>query len=184
MNILHIDSSIAKDGSASRQLSAAVARKLAVEHPGAKLVYRDLGLDPLPHLILADLGDPALAEEFLAADVVVIGAPMYNFTVPTNLKAWLDRIAIAGKTFQYGANGVSGLAGGRKVIVASTRGGIYGAESPYAAYEMQDRYLRTFFGFLGIADITFLHAEGLAMGPEQRDRAITGALAQADALAV
>jgi FMN-dependent NADH-azoreductase len=182
MKILHIDSSISGENSSSRKISAAVVQKLTADHPGAEVVYRDLNADAVPHLKLADLGDHKLVDEFLSADVVVIGAPMYNFTVPTNLKAWMDRIAIAGKTFQYGGNGPSGLAGGRKVIVASTRGGFYGPDSPLASYELQDRYLRTFFGFLGVSDITFIHAEGLGMGPEQRDSALKGALDAAAAL--
>ncbi|MBS7537682.1 FMN-dependent NADH-azoreductase [Ancylobacter lacus] len=184
MNILHIDSSISGEASSSRKITAAVVRHLIARHPGAEVIYRDLAADALPHLTLADLADHALVDEFLAADTVVIGAPMYNFTVPTHLKAWLDRLAIAGRTFQYGANGPSGLAGGRKVIVASTRGGFYGPDSPIASYELQDRYLATFFGFIGITDITFLHAEGLALGPEQRDRALKGALEAAERLAV
>jgi FMN-dependent NADH-azoreductase len=184
MKILHVDSSISGENSVSRKISAAAVQKLKAAHPGAQVVYRDLGAEPLPHLTLPDLADHALADEFLSADVVVIGAPMYNFTVPTNLKAWLDRLAIAGKTFQYSANGPSGLAGGRKVVVASTRGGFYGPESPIASYELQDRYLRTFFAFLGVTDVSFLHAEGLGLGPEQRDRALNGAIQAAAALAV
>lgn len=184
MNILHIDSSIAGEASSSRKISAAAVRRLSASHPHAVVVYRDLAADPLPHLTLADMADHTVVDEFLAADAVVIGAPMYNFTVPSNLKAWLDRIAIAGKTFQYSQKGPAGLAGGRKVIVASTRGGFYGPDSPIASLELQDRYLRGFFGFLGISEITFLHAEGLGMGPEQRDRAVHDALAAADRLAV
>jgi FMN-dependent NADH-azoreductase len=184
MKILHLDSSISGENSSSQKISAAVVRKLTADHPEAEVMYRDLAADAPPHLKLTDLGDHALVDEFLSADVVVIGAPMYNFTVPTNLKAWLDRIAIAGKTFQYGANGPSGLAGGRKVIVASTRGGFYGADSPLASYELQDRYLSTFFGFLGVSDLTFVHAEGLGTGPEQRAKALQGALEAAGALTV
>lgn len=183
MKILHVDSSIAGDNSVSRKISAAAVDALSTANPGAEVVYHDLGVEPLPHLSLPDLADHRLADEFLSADVIVIGAPMYNFTVPTNLKAWLDRLAIAGKTFQYGGNGPSGLAGGRKVIVASTRGGFYGPESPIASYELQDRYLQTFFGFLGIADVTFLHAEGLGMGPEQKERSVAAAIESASALA-
>jgi len=183
MKILHLDSSLAGDNSVSKKISAAVVAKLTGDHPGATVVHRDLGVDPLPHLTLADLADHTLVDEFLSADVIVIGAPMYNFTVPTNLKAWLDRIAIAGKSFQYGSNGPAGLAGGRKVIVASTRGGFYGPDSPIAGYELQDRYLQTFFGFLGIGDISFIHAEGLGMGPELRERAVNSALAATSSVA-
>jgi FMN-dependent NADH-azoreductase len=183
MKILHIDSSAAAEQSVSRQISAAAVASFAAANPGSQVTYRDLAANPLPHLKLQDLADHAYADEFLEADVIVIGAPMYNFTVPSNLKAWLDRLAIAGKTFKYGGEGPSGLAGGRKIVVASTRGGLYGEGSPLASYDLQDRYLRTFFGFLGVADITFLHAEGLALGPEQHQGAVNGALARAEALA-
>lgn len=184
MKILHIDSSISGPESVSRKLSFAAVQKLRAEHPAADVVYRDLGAEPLPHLSLADLSDHRLVDEFLSADAIVLGAPMYNFTVPTNLKAWLDRIAIAGKTFQYAADGPSGLAGGRKIIVASTRGGFYGPESPITSYELQDRYLKTFFGFLGVTDLTFVNAEGLGMGPEQKSRAVQDAMTAVEDLAV
>jgi FMN-dependent NADH-azoreductase len=183
VKILHIDSSITDEGSVSRKVSAAVVQALTSGKPDANVIYRDLGAHPLPHLTLADLHDHHVVDEFLAANIIVIGAPMYNFTVPTNLKAWLDRIAIAGKTFQYGGSGPAGLAGGRKVIVASTRGGFYGEGSPMADYELQDRYLRTFFGFLGIDDITFVNAEGLGMGEAQREQATQAALEKVSAVA-
>lgn len=184
MKILHIDSSVSGADSVSRQLSRAVVEKLQAEQPAAEVVYRDLGSEPLPHLTLADLKDHQVVDEFLSADVIVLGAPMYNFTVPTNLKAWLDRIAIAGKTFQYAESGPSGLAGGRKVIVASTRGGFYGPESPITSYELQDRYLKTFFGFLGVTDLKFVHAEGLGMGADQKSRSVKAAMADVESLAV
>lgn len=184
MKILHIDSSLAGDSSTSKKISAAIVHNLVRQHPGAEVVYRDLGAHPLPHMTLADLADHTLVDEFLSADAVVIGAPMYNFTIPTNLKAWMDRIAIAGKTFQYSGNGPAGLAGGRKVFVASTRGGFYGPTSPIADYELQDRYLRTFFGFLGISDVIFIPAEGMGMGPEQKERALNDAIATAALVSV
>ena len=118
-------------------------------------------------------GDP-LAELF-AAHVIVIGAPMYNFGIPSQLKAWIDRIVIAGKTFQYGANGVEGLAGGRKVIIASARGGFYGADTGREGADFQETYLRHVFNFIGITDIEFVRAEGIGMGPDQRAKAINDA---------
>ena len=139
MNILHLDSSALGAASASRELTAAIVRRLLARHPGADVVYRDLDTQPVPHLTGGSLAktDPAetrLADavlaEFLKADVLVVGAPMYNFGVPSTLKAWIDRIAVAGTTFRYTAEGPVGLAGGKRVLVASTRGGVYGDASP------------------------------------------------------
>ncbi len=121
----------------------------------------------------------AIVGEFLSADVVVIGAPMYNFAVPTQLKAWIDRLAQAGRTFRYTETGPVGLAGGRKVIVASSRGGIYTAG--LEALDHQEAYLRTILGFIGVTDIEFVRAEGLSMGPEHRERAVAEAHQQAKA---
>ena len=121
----------------------------------------------------------AALDEFLAADVVVIGAPMYNFTAPTQLKAWIDRLLIAGKTFRYSAAGAEGLAGGKRVIVAISRGGFY---APGAANEHVETYLRTVFGFIGVTDLEFVAADGIMVGPEHRERAIQGALATAGEL--
>lgn len=187
MKVLHVDSSITGPASATRQLTAAIVERLA----GAEVTYRDLAKEPLGHLSpeLLAVGkspleqlDPALRrevergrealEELLAADVIVIGAPMYNFTVPTQLKAWLDRLAVAGVTFRYTANGPEGLAGGRRVIVASARGSALGEAS---LVDHQEAYLRTFFRFLGITDLEVVRAEGLGLGPEQRARALEGA---------
>jgi FMN-dependent NADH-azoreductase len=122
-------------------------------------------------------------QEFLDADVVVIGAPMYNFTISSQLKAWIDRVSVAGKTFRYTEQGAEGLAGGRTVIIASTRGGLYGAETPAAAADFQEPYLRCVFGFLGVSDLRFVRAEGLAYGPDARQAALDAALASAPALA-
>lgn len=181
MKILHIDSSITGQHSVSRQLTAAIVQRLAGANPGAALTYRDLAADPVPHLNAGPAGASAMLDEFLAADVVVIGAPMYNFAVPSQLKAWIDSLAVAGKTFSYGANGPQGLCGGKRIIVASTRGGIYSAPSPMAALDHQESYLTGFFGFLG-AQVEFVRAEGVAMGDEQRQRAMEAALADAAAL--
>jgi FMN-dependent NADH-azoreductase len=175
MKILHIDSSINGTGSVTRDISRSIVDKLTAAQPSASVVYRDLGAWPLPHLTLEAFADSSIVEEFLDADIVVVGAPMYNFAIPSQLKAWLDRIAIAGKTFRYGENGAEGLAGGRRLIVASSRGGFYGPGSPTAAFEHQESYLRAFFGFLGVTDITFVHAEGVAIGPEVRSKAMEAA---------
>lgn len=201
MKLLHLDSSILGEGSVSRTLSAEVVAAQRAAHSGIDIVYRDLAADPIGHLngprltamqgvtpsdasIEADVekGQAAL-EEFLAADIVVIGAPMYNFTIPSQLKAWIDRIAVAGKTFRYTEHGPQGLASGKRVIIASSRGGIFGAGSPAAAFDHQETYLRALFGFLGITDITFIRAEGVAMGPNARQQAIAAAKAEATRLA-
>jgi len=183
MKILHIDSSINGTNSVTRDISRAIIDKLTATQPSASVIYRDLGAWPLPHLTLEALADGAVVDEFLDADVVVIGAPMYNFGVPSQLKAWLDRIAIAGKTFRYTANGPEGLAGGRRLIIASSRGGFYGTGSPTAAFDHQESYLRAFFGFLGVTDITSVHAEGVAIGADARTKAIESARGEALSLA-
>lgn len=194
MKLLHIDSSILGDNSVSRQLSAATVDRLRAADPALDVARRDLAASPLDHLTLgglpSDAADAAPAgaesqmvlDEFLAADIVVIGAPMYNFTLPSQLKAWLDRILIAGTTFRYGAGGPEGLAGGKRVIVALSRGGFYGADTPAAAAEHLETYLRTVFGFIGIAP-EFVIADGVQVGPDQRGAAIAGALEGISALA-
>lgn len=185
MKLLHIDASILGDNSVSRQVSAAVVDGFRKSNPAIEIIYRDLGAAPLPHFTAADLGtaadDPAL-QEFLAADIVVIGAPMYNFAIPSQLKAWIDRIVITGKTFSYGAEGVKGLAGDKRVIVAVSRGGLYGPETPSAAAEHVETYLRTVLGFIGIHDPEIIVAEGIMIGPEQREKALQGALQAASSL--
>src|SRR5688572_7084094 len=123
MTILHIDSSITGEGSVSRTISQAVVQRLVAGDPGATVVRRDLAADPLPHLTLEAYGDSTVLDEFLTTQTVVIGAPMYNFSLPSQLKAWLDRILVSGKTFRYTAEGPEGLAGGKRVIVALARGG-------------------------------------------------------------
>jgi FMN-dependent NADH-azoreductase len=199
MKLLHIDSSVLGPHSVSRQVSAAIVDRLGQATPSLDIVYRDLTLTPLAHLsgshLAAAQGAPAPAElgpdlaasaavlnEFLDADIVVIGAPMYNFTIPSQLKAWIDRILVAGKTFQYGANGPQGLAGGKRVIVAISRGGFYGAETPYAAGEHLETYLRWVFGFIGITDPEFISADGIQVGPDHREKALAGALQAATSL--
>jgi FMN-dependent NADH-azoreductase len=193
MKLLHIDSSVLGPHSVSRQVSAAIVDRLRQTTPGIEIVYRDLAVTPLAHLSgshlaagqgaapSADLQQDiatgqAVLDEFLAADIVVLGAPMYNFTIPSQLKAWIDRIVVAGKTFKYGAQGAEGLAGNKRVIIAVSRGGFYSAGSPAAAGEYVETYLRWVFGFIGVKNLEFISAEGVQVGPEQREKAVTGAL--------
>ncbi|MEO7323193.1 MAG: NAD(P)H-dependent oxidoreductase [Dokdonella sp.] len=182
MNLLHVDSSALGAYSVSRELSGAIVDAWKRRHPGTHVTYRDVAAQPLAHWTpVADASDPAVRlgaevlEEFLDADVIVIGAPMYNFSIPSTLKAWIDRVAVAGKTFRYGANGPQGLAGAKRVILASSRGGYYGADTPSAAMDFQEAYLRQLFGFLGVTDIEIVRAEGVAVGVEQKAQAIASA---------
>jgi FMN-dependent NADH-azoreductase len=179
MTILKIDSSITGENSVSRQLTAAIAGQLAAANPGATIVERDLANEPLDHLTLAAFADTAVIDEFLAADTVVIGAPMYNFSVPSQLKAWIDRIAVAGKTFRYTENGPEGLAGGKRVIVAISRGGFYDAGN---SFEHAESYLKSLFNFIGV-EPEFVHADGVNYGPEQREAGIANGLAEVERLA-
>lgn len=179
MNILQIDSSALGDNSATRELTRALVARWTHDRPHATLVGRDLDAAPLPHFThhtvageQAALGAEVMAE-FLAADVVILGAPMYNFGIPSTLKAWIDRIAVAGKTFRYTAAGPEGLVKGKKVIVASARGSAFG--DGHAA-DFQEPYLRQVFGFLGVTDIEFVRAEGVGLSPEHRAKAMEAAL--------
>ena len=204
MKLLHIDSSILGVNSASRELSAAWVGNWRRQHPQGAVKHVDLARDPLVHLTSEIFGaraapeaqrdgelardvaaDQSALNDFLAADVIVIGAPMYNFSIPSQLKAWIDRIVVAGKTFRYGANGPEGLAKGKKAVIVISRGGIYSA-GPAAALDFQETYLRGVLGFIGITDIEVIRAEGLAMGAEKRtavmaaaQSAITGELLEA-----
>jgi FMN-dependent NADH-azoreductase len=182
VTILHIDSSINGAASASRAISRSILDRMVARDRNSMVVTRDLVADPLPHLTLASFNDSEVLEEFLAAETIVIGAPMYNFTLPTQLKAWLDRILIAGKTFRYTAEGPEGLAKGKRVIVALARGGIYDTGSPAAALEHLESYLRGVFNFIGI-EPEFVAADGLNISPEQRDRSIKQALGETVSLA-
>ncbi|GBQ85573.1 FMN-dependent NADH-azoreductase [Asaia sp. W19] len=201
MKILHIDSSILGDNSASRALTAETIAHLKAAHPEAEITYHDLAAHPIPDLsaghvaarfgaevtdeaIQADLArGNAHVEELLAADIVVIGAPMYNFTVPVQLKNWIDRIAVAGKTFRYGENGPEGLVpGGKKAVLISTRGGNYTPGTPAAPMDHQEPYMTAVFSFIGLRDITWIRAEGLSRGAEARDAAMSAAKADIAAL--
>jgi FMN-dependent NADH-azoreductase len=198
MKLLHIDSSITGANSISRQVSAEVVSAWQASDPGLQVTYRDLEREPLPHLDSRLLGaalagwasedaaigpevatNAAVLQEFLDADVVVIGAPMYNFAISSQLKAWIDRLLIGGKTFRYTQAGPVGLAGGKKVIIVSSRGGLYAPGMPNEAMDFQERYLRSALGFIGIDDIDVVRAEGVAIGPEQREAALKAALAHA-----
>ncbi|WP_029915575.1 FMN-dependent NADH-azoreductase [Caulobacter sp. UNC358MFTsu5.1] len=190
MKLLHIDSSILGAGSVSRTLSAAIVAAQTAQHTGLDIVYRDLAAQPLDHLtgahlaagqgatpesaaIAADIASgQAAIDEFLAADIVVIGAPMYNFSISSQLKAWIDRVAVAGRTFRYTENGPEGLAGGKTVIIASSRGGYYGEGTSAAVMDHQETYLKGLFGFLGVTDIRFIRAEGVALGEEARGKSL------------
>ncbi len=204
MKLLHIDSSPLGDASVSRQLTASLVEAVRKAAPDAEVSHRDLAVAPPDHLTgelmqvvkfrnldglnarqkeELELTD-ALVDEFLAADVVVIGAPMYNFTVPTQLKAWIDRIAQAGRTFRYTENGPVGLAGGKKVFIASSRGGVYSTSDAMRALDHQESFLRTVLGFMGVTDVTVIRAEGVGMGPEARAKAMDAAQREIDALAV
>ena len=182
MTVLHIDSSINGENSASRVISSAIVDKLKQSNWGEKIIYRDLVANPIPHLTLDAFAANLDLEEFLAADTIVIGAPMYNFTLPTQLKAWIDRIVVAGATFRYTEDGPEGLAKGKRVIVALTRGGIYSEGSPASALEHLETYLRGVFNFIGI-EPEFVAADGLAIGPEQRETAIGLAIGETVRLA-
>jgi FMN-dependent NADH-azoreductase len=195
MKLLHIDSSITGKVSASRQLSAAIVAALKAALPDLEIIRRDLDAEPIPDLDsrllptvrpanaaegavgLPDEQGIGALEEFLAADIVVIGAPMYNFTVPSQLKAWIDRILIAGKTFRYTANGPVGLAAGKRVLIASARGGLYAPGTPFEKNDFQEPYLRAAFAFIGIDDVKIVRAEGLALGAGHRESAMRAALA-------
>jgi FMN-dependent NADH-azoreductase len=179
---LHIDASINGANSASRAISSSIVSRLKAADPSARVVYRDLAADPLPHLTLDAFADTSVLDEFLAADTVVIGAPMYNFSLPSQLKAWIDRILVAGVTFRYTASGPEGLAGGKRVIVALARGGFYDAGSPAAGLEHLESYLRGIFNFIGI-EPEFVAADGLNISPEQRAASVSQALGESVRLA-
>lgn len=200
MKVLHIDSSALGDFSASRELTLALANALKAAAPDAKVRHRDLATAPPAHVSGALLGalrsqQPAAPElapevaltdelltEFLAADVVVLGAPMYNFSIPSTLKAWIDRVAQAGKTFRYTANGPEGLAGGKKVVIVSSRGGNYAGTPMEQVMDHQESYLRAVLGFFGITGIEVLRAEGLNLGDEARRASLASAHAQIPAI--
>jgi FMN-dependent NADH-azoreductase len=174
---LHIDSSINGENSASRAITRSIVDRLESE----RVVYRDVAAEPLDHLTQRGQ-DPHVLEEFLSANTVVIGAPMYNFTLPTQLKAWIDRIVVAGKTFRYTESGPEGMVGDKRVIVALARGGFYDDGSPAAGLEFLESYLRGIFGFIGI-EPEFVAADGLSISADQRERSMSAALGETVRLA-
>ncbi len=195
MKLLHIDSSPLAANSVSRQLTERIVTQWRATHPGTSVEQLDLATDAPTHLNVDSLGfrlgpdavglsevqkrenaiSEKLVSQFLAADVVVVGAPMYNFSIPSQLKAWIDRIAQAGRTFTYTDKGPKGLAGGKTVIVASSRGGVYSTNPALAGLDHQESYLKTVFGFFGVTDVRFVRAEGVAMGEEAKARALAAA---------
>lgn len=190
MNVLHLDTSALGGHSVSRRLTASIVERLKRDGVAGDVAYRDLAAEPLAHWqphadAQSDAAsqDEAVLQQFLAADIVVLGAPMYNFSVSSQLKAWLDRVMVAGRTFRYGPNGPEGLAGGKRVIVASSRGGIY-SKGPATAMDFQEPYLRAAFAFVGITDVHFVRAEGVSMGDDARKSALDQAQAAISGLAL
>jgi len=198
-NVLVLNSSVSANASVSRVLVEEAVSRLLDADPGATVVHRDLGAAPVPHLTTATLagvrGVPAtgaelnarrlsdeLIGELRAADIIVIGAPMYNFSIPTGLRAWFDYVLRAGETFSYSEAGPQGLLVGKRVIVIEPRGGLY-SEGPAQAFDFQEPYLRQLLGFIGLTDVTFIHAEKIGFGPEAREAALNGAKAKISAVA-
>jgi FMN-dependent NADH-azoreductase len=199
-NILVVDSAATGEASVSRKLTRALADTLQRRDPAARIVRRDVGAAPVPHLseatvpaIRAGLTETPEAEralalsneliaELKAADVVVIGAPMYNFGMPSTLKAWFDHVLRAGITFRYSEAGPEGLVTGKKAIVVEARAGLY-SEGPAAAMDSQEPHLRTLLGFMGIDDVTFVRVEKLAFGPEAAAAAVAEAIGALESFA-
>ncbi len=198
MKILQLNASARSDGSNSTRLADAITARLVALHPGAAIEVRDLALDPHPVLDEAALTalftpadrrsagqaarvalDDAAIAQLQSADAVVLGVPMYNFGVPVQLKAWIDAVSRAGVTFRYTADGPQGLVTGKKVYVALARGGLY-RDTPA---DSQVPYLRAVLGFLGMTDVEFVYAEGLALGADSAANAFAQARAQIEALA-
>jgi FMN-dependent NADH-azoreductase len=198
-NILIIDSAATGESSVSRRLTRAAAETLATRDPHADIVLRDVGANPVPHLSEATVPairagivesdearealalSDALVDELKAADLIVIGAPMYNFGMPSTLKAWFDHVLRARLTFRYTEAGPEGLLKGKKAIVLVARAGFY-SEGPAAAMDSQEPHIRTLLGFMGIEDVTFVRAEKLAFGPDAADAAIGEALGDIETL--
>lgn len=201
MKLLHVDSSINGAASVSRSLTRQVVEQWLAGHPGTEVEYLDLAVDTPTHFSADALGirrpnsdniseaeqrENALSEtlvsQFLAADVIVVGAPLYNFSIPSQLKAWIDRLAQAGRTFRYTENGPEGLATGKTVIAVLSRGGVYSTSEAGQAMEHQESYLKTVFGFFGITDIRIVRAEGTDLGADSRESALRNAAEEINAL--
>jgi len=203
MKLLHVDSSILGPHSVSRILSAEIVDQQLSLYPGLEIIYRDLATNPLMHLspahiavfhgappndgtVEADIADGGrVLDELFAASILVIGAPMYNFAISSQLKAWIDRLVVAGRTFRYTEKGVpeSLLPRGKKAIIASSRGGSYGKDSPVAFLDHQESYLKAALGFIGITDVTIIRAENIGKGADAREAALAAARRQILALA-
>lgn len=201
MQLLHLDSSLLGSASVSRRISAKIVARQRALHPALHVVSRDLAADPALHLSGAHVAawqgaasDDALVnadllkgngyiDELFASDILVIGAPMYNLSIPTPLKAWIDRISVAGKTFRYTATGPEGLLKNKRAFIASARGGVYSAGSPAAAFEHQESYLIGLLAFLGVTDVTVVRAEGIALSPDAKEAAVARAFEDIAALA-
>ena len=199
--ILHIDSSILDGYSVSRVLSTDLVARLQTLHPNSKVIYHDLAANGPGHLSGAymaatrgaEVTDPTLSselasgnayiDELFAADIIVIGSPMYNFNISSQLKAWIDRIVIAGRTFKYDENGVEGLLKGKKLFIASAQGGSYASDSPMAFLDHQEAYLRGVLGFIGLIDVTVIRADGINLGEEVKAAVIAKAKTEIAALA-
>lgn len=192
MKILHIDSSITGESSISRRLSLAIVHQLSKRAEDVSVVHRDLASDPLPYFGPAIVSRTApddqiklaaeVLREFMDADAIVIGAPMYNYGIPAQLKTWIDYLAVPGTTFRYTAKGSEGLAGSRKVYLASSRGGLYGEGAERAALEHQESYLVSVLSFFGIEEVEILRAQGVKISPEHAEKAVAAALVQIAAL--
>lgn len=204
MKLLHVDSSPLGANSVSRELSATLVARAKALHTDVSVEVLDLIAEAIPQLDLDSLGfrlgieDASLTDaqrrenlrtrklidSLFAADVIVIGAPMYNFSIPSQLKAWIDRLAQARLTFKYTENGPVGLVTGKKVYIASARGGVYSTSEGGRAMDFQEDYLKTVLGFMGMKDVTIVRAEGVGMGPEARAKAIAAAKEQIAGLAI
>lgn len=203
MKLLHVDSSINGAASVSRGLTRQAVEQWLATHPQTQVEYLDLAANPPSHFSADSMGirrpntgsaseaeqqENALAEalvsQFLAADVIVVGSPLYNFSIPSQLKAWIDRLAQAGRTFRYTAEGPEGLAKGKTVIAILSRGGIYSTSEAGQAMEHQESYLKTVFGFFGITDVRVVRAEGTDLGGESREAALSTAAEQIAAATV
>ena len=188
--LLLVTSSLFGDGSQSQLMASEFIDRWRATHPSTTVVERDLTADSMPHLSLSTFAasmQPAdarsatereaaaladrLIDEVEAANVIVIAAPMYNFSIPSTLKAWIDHIARAGRTFRYGAAGPEGMLKGKKVFIVTGRGGIY-SNGPAKSLDFQEPYLRAVLAFLGLGDVTFIHVEGLKISPEAAAAAI------------
>ncbi|HEX8443164.1 MAG TPA: FMN-dependent NADH-azoreductase [Allosphingosinicella sp.] len=198
--VLIIDSAATGEKSVSRKLTNEFAEQLRSREPRAEIIRRDVGRAPIPHLTEETVGairgapgdteaaaaalalSDALIAELKGADLIVIGAPMYNFGMPSTLKAWFDHVLRAGITFRYTSGGPEGLVRGKRAIVIEARAGLY-SEGPAAGMDHQEPHIRTLLGFMGVTDVTYVRAEKLAFGPEAATAAITEAIEQLDGIA-